>query len=273
MDADSNVEFCTKTLQNLTRRLSECANTAAEFRAHQKGFKVEITRFEILDQVTNEVKLRTLLWDSVTSWSQTVDDWYSSDFNTLNIEEMTSLTMKNLKNIAQLEKGLPANNIVPQLKENVEVIKDKLPIIGYLRNPNLKARHWLKIEELLNYKFKVDEPMTLELLENLGAFAYPTELMEIAAAASSEYSLEIMLKKVEDIWKTMEFIVLPHKDSKDLFILGSLEEIQLALDDSNINIQTIAASRHVGPIKPRVEEWVKKLELFSETLVCNRNIK
>ena len=34
-----------------------------------------------------------------------------------------------------------------------------------------------------------------------------------------------------------------------------------------MNIATIAGSRHVGPIKVRVEEWGKQLSLFSETLV------
>ena len=65
----------------------------------------------------------------------------------------------------------------------------------------------------------------------------------------------------------MEFIVLPYKDSKDVFILGGTDDIQVLLDDSNINIQTIASSRHVGPIKNRVEEWVRNLELFGKTLV------
>lgn len=65
----------------------------------------------------------------------------------------------------------------------------------------------------------------------------------------------------------MEFIVIPHKDSKDVFILGTLEDVQAVLDESNININTIASSRHVGPIKQRVDEWTKNLDLFSRTLV------
>ena len=36
---------------------------------------------------------------------------------------------------------------------------------------------------------------------------------------------------------------------------------------SQVNISTIAGSRHVGPIKSRVDEWGKQLNLFSETLV------
>lgn len=73
--------------------------------------------------------------------------------------------------------------------------------------------------------------------------------------------------QVEDAWKSLEFIVLPHKESKDVYILGSTEEVQTALDESNINMNTIASSRHVGPIKPRVDDWILQLELFSRTLV------
>lgn len=69
--------------------------------------------------------------------------------------------------------------------------------MGYLRNPALRQRHWLKIETILNYKFKVEEIVTLKFLESLHCFTYPNELMEISAQASSESSLEMMLKKVK----------------------------------------------------------------------------
>jgi len=62
-------------------------------------------------------------------------------------------------------------------------------------------------------------------------------------------------------------MVLPFKDYNDVFILGGTDDVQVNLDESNINIQTIASSRHVGPIKPRVDEWVKQLEIFGKTLV------
>lgn len=215
----------------------------------------------------NELKLRTLLWESVINWEIAVDQWHFADFDTLNVEDITVFTTRIVKNIVQIEKGLPPNDVVSKLKEDVELIKNKLSILGYLRNPFLKKRHWLKIEGLLNYRFKPEEVITWNLLENLGAFLYPDELMEITVAASSEANLEGMLMKVEDLWKDLEFIIVPYEKSRDTFILGSLEEIQSALDESNINIQTIAASRYVGPIKPRVEDWAKQLDLFTATLV------
>ncbi|XP_048507335.1 dynein axonemal heavy chain 6 [Athalia rosae] len=266
LSSESNIAHCFSTLKNLNARMTECASTANEYRNYQKAFKVEVTRFDILEQVTNEVRLRTLLWETVDGWASAVEEWYSVLFESLNVEEMTTFTSRNVKNIVMLEKGLPANDIVPKLKNDVETIRDKLPIIGYLRNPNLKSRHWQKIESLLNYKFTADEPVTLGLLENLNVFSYPAQLMEIAAAASSEFGLELLLKKVEDSWKTLEFTVIPHKESKDVFILGTLEDVQAVLEESNINVQTIAASRHVGPIKSRIDDWVRQLDLFWKTL-------
>lgn len=85
--------------------------------------------------------------------------------------------------------------------------------------------------------------------------------------------------QVVDSWKTVEFNVMSYKDYKDVYILGNTDDIQQLLDDSNINIQTIQASRHVGPIKPKVDEWAANLALFYKTLVikpcqvCPRNIE
>ena len=76
-----------------------------------------------------------------------------------------------------------------------------------------------------------------------------------------------LLFQVEESWKTVEFIVLQHKDYKDTYILGGTDDIQQLWDDSNINIATLISSRHVGPIKSRVEEWQRQLDLFGKTLV------
>ncbi|KAG9435569.1 dynein heavy chain 6, axonemal isoform X1 [Apis mellifera carnica] len=266
LDYDSNVDACLKTLKELGDRLAVCAVKAERYRSHQRTFKLEQTRFEILDQVMNELRLRTLLWESLTSWEEAIYEWYAADFDTLNVEDITGFTMRTMKNIIQLERGLPPNKIVPKLRESVELIRNKLPVLGYLRNPDLRDRHWAKIEELLNYTFKPDVKKTWTLMEELGAFLKPNELMEIAAAASSEANLEYMLQKVIDTWENLKFIIVPYKEGKDVYIIGTLEEIQLAMDESNINLQTVNASRHVGPIKPLVDEWIHKLEVFTETL-------
>ncbi|CAH8871669.1 unnamed protein product [Trichobilharzia szidati] len=146
-------------------------------------------------------------------------------------------------------------------------MKGKLTTIMDLRNPTLKPRHWKMLEDLIGFQMsELEEPLNLGFLNELKAFQKVEQIQEVSGQASSEASLESLLKKVEDSWKSTEFIVLPYKDSKDVFIVGGTDEIQQLWDDSNINISTIASSRHVGPIKNRVDEWQSLLDLFGKTL-------
>ncbi len=43
--------------------------------------------------------------------------------------------------------------------------------------------------------------------------------------------------------------------------------VKVLLDDSIINVGTVASSRYVAPIKPRVDKLLRQLTLFNQTLV------
>ncbi|KAG8234154.1 hypothetical protein J437_LFUL014944 [Ladona fulva] len=257
VDINSNPEEVKLILTELDEKLQEIKKRANQFKGYQQVIKMEITKYDILEEAIANVHLRQLLWESVEVWYAQVEEWTSQDFHTLNHENMSAFTAKHFKYVNQLEKDLPENLIVPKWRESVERIKGKLPVIAYLRNPALKHRHWMNIEHVLGYKFKPDETLTISLLDELNAFSKKSELEEISGQASSEAGLEAILKK---------FIVLPYKDTKDVYMLGGVEEVQNCLDDSSINISTVASSKHAGPIKQRVDNWIINLDLFSKTL-------
>ncbi|KAL8568337.1 Dynein heavy chain 6, axonemal [Nucella lapillus] len=266
LDPTADKDRVVSLLKKLLNQMDELQQRAFTYKSYQKNFKVEVTKFDALEEAHAELKLKDLLWKAIDEWDNHLQDWTSAKFNNLDPEEMNQTTMKYAKNVMQLEKGLPPNGVVPLLKDKVDQMRDRLPVIADLRNPTLKARHWEVIEEVLDFKFTEEEPLTLGQLEKIQAFKHSERLQEISGQASSEASLEAILKKVEDSWKSMELIVLPHKESKDVFILGGTDDIQQLLDDSNINVATIASSRHVGPIESRVNDWIKQLDLFSKTL-------
>lgn len=89
--------------------------------------------------------------------------------------------------------------------------------------------------------------------------------MQISSQATGETQLENMLKGIETMWKETELSIATHHDQKDVFILAGTEELQAVLDDANVNINTIAASKFVGPIKSRVDEWISALDQFGRT--------
>ncbi|XP_018800561.1 PREDICTED: dynein heavy chain 6, axonemal [Bactrocera latifrons] len=255
-------------LDELLKRLSDCKERAEEYIGYQKEFKIDISQFFEMDNTFQEIRLRTNLWQSLDEWFAALDTWVDTEFNNLNVEDMNNLNMKIIKNCLQFEKYLPSNNIVPKMKNSAEEFRQKLPVIGFLRNPNLKARHWTDIETALNIRVFQEEGIRISTYEAAGAFEPEKAaiLMEISSQATGESQLEAMLKTIENIWKETELAIVNHHDQKDVFILAGTEELQVILDDSTVNINTIAASKFVGPIKSKVEEWIELMELFNEML-------
>lgn len=74
-----------------------------------------------------------------------------------------------------------------------------------------------------------EEYLTVEMLDSWKAFQHTEVVEEISGMASGEAALEVMIKKVEEQWKSLEFNLQLHRDSKDVFILGSTEDIQVSI--------------------------------------------
>ena len=49
-------------------------------------------------------------------------------------------------------------------------------------------------------------------------------------------------------------------------ILGVVDEIVLTLDDNSMNLQSMSASRYVGPFLEKVQKWEKSLSHISEVV-------
>lgn len=56
-------------------RLSRCQDDSQVYTEYQKEFNLEETKFDILNTVLEEVKLRQLLWDSFQGWRDGVATW------------------------------------------------------------------------------------------------------------------------------------------------------------------------------------------------------
>ncbi|XP_040003149.1 dynein heavy chain 6, axonemal [Xiphias gladius] len=254
--------------------IDEMQAQASACTSYQKKFKVEVTKFDTLEELTAEFRLKQLLWDALEEWDSLQDGWRQSTLEQLDLEQFSSQVTKYSKYVNQLEKGLPRNNVVPSLKDKVEVMKQRLPMITDLCNPCMKPDHWKTLESIVGTSFNIEE-LTVAVLEELNIFSYGMEIQEVSGQASGEASVETIITKVEDVWKTTEFTVLSHSDSKEVFILGGTDDIQLLLDDSIMNVGTVASSRYVAPIKLRVDKLLRQLTLFNQTLdewlTCQRN--
>ncbi|XP_071360020.1 dynein axonemal heavy chain 6 [Trachinotus anak] len=274
LDINADSSQVRRLLGEIQISIDEMQAQASTYNSYQKKFKAEVTKFDTLEELTAKFRLMQLLWDSLEEWDSLQDGWRQSTLEQLDLEQFSSQVTKYSKYVNQLEKGLQCNNVVPSLKAKVEVMKQRLPVITDLRNPCMKPAHWKTLESTVGTTLNTEE-LTVAVMEELNIFSYSTEIQEVSGQASGEASVETIITKVEDVWKTTEFTVLSHGDSKDVFILGGTDDIQVLLDDSIINVGTVASSRYVAPIKLRVDKLLKQLTLFSQTLdewlTCQRN--
>ena len=76
------------------------------------------------------------------------------------------------------------------------------------------------------------------------------------------------VKEVEDTWGNMKFNVQKYtKGTSDRgFILGAIDEVLQILDDNAMNLQSMSASRFIGPFFNTVQNWEKSLSHVSEVL-------
>lgn len=100
------------------------------------------------------------------------------------------------KIVAQSDKGLPSNSVVPILKEKVDTFKKMVPVVIALRNEALKDHHWKQIADAIDHPIERDEAFTLGYLLELRVNEFKDEVETISTAATQEAILEQMLAKV-----------------------------------------------------------------------------
>ena len=83
LDPSSAVDNVRTILNNMNERMEEFHQRSFQYKTYQKNFKVEVTKFEELEQVHAEIRLKQLLWDSLNDWDGAVDEWLKLPFDDL----------------------------------------------------------------------------------------------------------------------------------------------------------------------------------------------
>ena len=111
-----------------------------------------------------------------------------------------------------------------------------------------------------------DETFTLQKILDMKCPDHSDAISQVSVEATQERQLESQLEKIVKRWQDVSFAVTNYKESKDTFILGGLEEVFTALEDSMVTMTTILSSRFVAGIRTEVEKVEKNMNVFSDTL-------
>ncbi|KAM4561096.1 dynein axonemal heavy chain 7 [Fundulus diaphanus] len=259
-----------KKAQALNARLDSASEKINELNLEEEAFGWPVSQYpqrkQIQDRLTPFLRLYETAYDFLTHHEQ----WLCGPLSTVSPDKVEGDVGNYWRTLYKLEKGFGeapnALKIARTIKAKVEGFKKHIPMVQVLCNPGLRTRHWDAMSELAGFVLHpadeqacVAQYLSMQLEQHLSSFE------GISEAASKEHSLEKALEKMGGEWRDMEFTLLAYRET-GTFILSSVEEIQLLLDDHIVKTQTMRGSPFIKPFEQEIREWEAKLLLLQEIL-------
>ena len=108
-------------------------------------FEVSIPDFKQLKQCRREIKLLKTLWDYVIIVQSSIDDWKTTPWKEINVEQMELDCKKFAKDIRSLDKEMRAWDTYIGVENTVKNMLTSLRAVSELQNPAIRERHWQQL--------------------------------------------------------------------------------------------------------------------------------
>ena len=164
----------------------------------------------------------------------------------------------------KMPKELRAWDAYIELKKTVDDFLESLPLVEQLANPSLRPRHWKSLEDLTNKTLNVgSDTFKLSTLLEAGILDIADDVEEIASSAVKELAIEGKLNDIDNDWVVRVLTFGPFKQRGNIVLnTGATAEMMEVLEESQMGLGSMLASRFVVPFKEFADEWVDKLSLI-----------
>ena len=143
-----------------------------------------------------------------------------------------------------------------------------LPLVQMLAHTSMRSRHWQQLMSLTNKhlavgsdSFKLIHLLEAELLE------CREDVEDIANSAVRELAIEDKLASISDEWADEQLAFAQFKSRGPIALKGvETAELMEKLEETMMNLGSMAASRYITPFREEVQVWVNKFSTISEQL-------
>ena len=160
-----------------------------------------------------------------------------------------------------------------------KTIKDFLatvPLVQALTHKSMRPRHWKMLMESTGKTFTPpheDPNMKLGELLALNLHEFQADVEEITDQALKEEKMEDTLQVLEETWKKIEWLAEPYKEGSSVCILKIEEEDFESLENDQLTVQGMVASRFLATFETEVLGWQKQLAMVNEVVVLLTDIQ
>lgn len=108
-------------------------------------FEVNVPEYKQLKACRREVRLLKALWDLIGIVRSSIEDWKTTSWLNINVEQMEMDCKKFAKDIRTLDKEMRAWDAYNGLDATVKNMLTSLRAVSELQNPAIRERHWQQL--------------------------------------------------------------------------------------------------------------------------------
>ncbi|XP_017795795.1 PREDICTED: dynein heavy chain 7, axonemal-like [Habropoda laboriosa] len=257
-----------KKADRLENKLITAMDVIDGFNEEEELFGWEPSQYPLRKAAADKLSPYKKLYDASCDFLTNYDTWMSSIIGSHDPEEIDTETGLAYRTVYRSERSIQeptAKKLAETTRIKIEEFKEHMPVISTLGNPSMKHRHWEQVSEIVGFPIKVDETTTLAKILDYGLDDYVAKFEGISEAASKEGSLEKALARMHLDWADITFTVNPYRDT-GTYVIASVDDIQLLLDDHLIKAQTMKNSLYIKPFEKETLEWESKLRLLQSIM-------
>ncbi|XP_014680873.1 PREDICTED: dynein heavy chain 2, axonemal-like [Priapulus caudatus] len=231
-------------------------------------FKIDQPPSKDIQNLDKDLEYLEMIWELSKEWEGLWHLWKQRRFVELVTDDMEVQAQGILKRLVKLSRELKEKSweVVEFNKARLEQFKRTMPLIQSLKNPAMRQRHWDDVKDTVCKSFDHrSEEFTLEQIIMLGFDQYVDKIGDVSAAASKELSIEEALDSIRYTWETMALDITPYKE-RGHFRLKATDDVFQALDDNQVTLSTMKASRYVVAFESDVDYWERTLSHILEVI-------
>ncbi|NXC27886.1 DYH9 protein, partial [Campylorhamphus procurvoides] len=228
-------------------------------------FEVMVPEYKQLKQCRKELCLLKELWDMISLVNTSLDDWQTTKWVDINVENIDLECKKFAREIRNLDKEMRVWDAFTGLDSKVKNMLMALKAVAELQNPAIRERHWNQLMQVTGVRFMMDSDTTLADLLKLNLHKFEGEVHGIVDKAVREMSMEKVLKELRRTWSTREFQYEPHPRTS-IPLLKSDEELIETLEDNQVQLQNLLSSKYIAFFLEEVTAWQRKLSTADSIL-------
>ena len=235
-----------------------------ELQSEASLFEVTVPDFPLIEQCRIENKLLKQLWDYTFLVRTSIEEWKTTPWKDIDVENMDMECKKFAKDVRGLDKAMRSWHVYLGLETTVKNMLTSLRAVGELQNSAIRDRHWDQLVEATKVRFTMSDETTLADLLCLNLHNFEDEVHNIVDKACKEMAMEKMLTDLENNWRNMEFDYEVHESGYKL--LRASEELVETLEENQVQTQNMMTSKYIAFFLTEMSKWQKTLGMVDTVI-------